>query len=389
MEQADKKNIQTLHCKKCNGWLKLKFKYLNKNIEGVQIHVPDMPGLVCQTCNTIFLPTYSKKFIREIIQSARERGANKVESRKKENLSRYEICQDMNFSYDVMDCKCIPGLEGRLSKQGFFTPVFFNREVLHKYISFDEYKIAIHGNTYGTIFFPQGTSLDFGINPNKKMFCWLGDIEDNVSRKEQYYLISENIESDHDVASEFYAAQIEAEFSSPSDEQLLLQARNNFDQSWSDRYSSNIFEYKNDIFDLVDNLLRPVNWNEEAVRSVILSLTGMCIEVLKKKSIIDAIYEDPHLDPDVGTLKLMETLIEKRYDQFNAKNIMQPFFVLYDFRLVLSHTYPEQTKRKLLDDCFRRLAIPEHEQNFEKLYLYLLKYLKESYSKLTNLLSNN
>lgn len=46
---------------------------------------------------------------------------------------------------------------------------------------------------------------------------WLGDIA-KLDINEQHYLCSENINSDHDIASEFYEGQIEVQWAEPSKE---------------------------------------------------------------------------------------------------------------------------------------------------------------------------
>jgi hypothetical protein len=61
------------------------------------------------------------------------------------------------------------------------------------------------GNTHGTIFRKDDTDLNFGINRNERVFCWLGDLK-KIPKREQQYLLLYNVDSDHDVASEFYAA---------------------------------------------------------------------------------------------------------------------------------------------------------------------------------------
>ena len=346
-----------------------------------------MPILVCPYCKEKYLPDWAKGFICWAIKESKKKGTNVFSAQMTiASQRRYEICKDINFKYDAMDCKCIPGLYRRLSKDGFFTPIFFNREVLHKYISFDKYRVTVHGNTYGSVFFANESCLSFGINRNKKVFCWLGDIEENVSKNEALYLLSENIESDHDVASGFYAGQIEAEFGEPSDEDRLLRERDAFDQSWNAKYSSKIFRYERNIYDLLDDLVRPVNWNKAGVMPVFKSLNGVCIESLCRSAIISAIKnkEAGFNAQTIGSLKLIEKLIIVSHPELDAKTIMMPFFTLYDFRTVLSHDYTKGEEQKKLDFCYERLGIPKNYVNFENLYDKLLEKMTESYSKITD-----
>ncbi len=386
--ENEKIKLQTLHCDNCKDWLKLEYKPFDQTIKGIHITIDKIPILVCPSCKSEYQPDWTKFFIMRIIEDSRKKGTTEFVGTKKakNGTIRYDICPELNFKYDSNDCKVIPGLEGPLSKEGFFTPVFFDRKVLHKYLSFDEYRVDIAGNTYGTIFFANGNDLSYGINRNGKVFCWLGDIEENVPEKERLYLLSENIESDHDVASEFYAASREAEFADYSNENKLLNERSVFDQTWNDKYSSKIFRYDKHIYDILEDLIRPVNWNKKGVIHVFNSINKVCIESLCRDAIIDVIKKKkPDFDAkNMGGLKLMEKLIEVTHPKLNAKEIMKPFFVLYDFRLVLDHDYTEEEEKKKLDFCYERLGIPKDYKRFEKIYDKLLEDLTKSYSKITS-----
>ena len=76
-------------------------------------------------------------------------------------------------------------------------------------------------DSYGTIQLPDGSYFPFGVNRRGEIIAWLGDI-DLLPIDEQHYLRSENIESTHDIASEFYDSQINVVFSAPSKEQQII-----------------------------------------------------------------------------------------------------------------------------------------------------------------------
>lgn len=380
---------QTIHCDNCKDWLKLEYKPFDKTIEEIHIISDGMPILVCPSCKNEYQPDWTKIFIMWIIDESKKRGTKEFKGTKKKGDFRYDICPELNFKYDSNDCNVIPGLQSTFAKEGFFTPVYFNRRVLHKYLSFDEYRIDIAGNTYGTIHFPDGNYLSYGINRNGNVFCWLGDIEEKVPEKERLYLLSENIDSDHDVASEFYAATREAEFADYSNESRLLNERSAFDQFWNDEYSSKIFRYTKNIYDILEDLIRPVNWNKQGVMHVFNSINKVCIESLCRDSIISVIKkEEPNFDPkNTGAMKLLEKLIEVTNPDVDAKEIMKPFFVLYDFRLILDHDYTQEEEKGKLDFCYERLEVAKDYNNFEKLYDKLIAELTKSYSKIVNILS--
>ncbi len=373
--------VQTLHCDNCNGWLKLIYKKFDEIIKEIHISALDMPILVCHDCQEEY-PIDG--IICSIIDVCKKNNRTSFDFKlQKSSNPRYEICKELKFRYDPNDCLFIPGLNGQLCKKGFFTPVFFDKKILHKYLCFNEYEIHVAGNTYGTIFFQDEQSLDYGINRNDKVFCWLGDLED-IPQNEKYYLRSENIPSDHDVGSEFYAGQIEAEFSDLSNENKLLKQRNKFGKSCKDHDCFQIFDYEKNDYEFLGKLLRPVNWNEQGVIYIINSLTKLCVESIYNKNLKTQINK-LNVDIDVKDkkgLKCLEIWVELRLKSLNDKNILNPFFVLSDFRNLLDHKISESEKEKRLESCYQRLEITT--KNFEALYDKLIIELTNSYSILAD-----
>ena len=385
-EESEGMRHQTIHCDNCKNWLKLEYKSFDEIVDGIHIIVEEMPLLICPSCKSKFQPDWTKFFIMWIVEKSKKSRTTVFQGTKKakNGTIRYDICPELNFKYDSNDCKIIPGLESQFAKEGFFTPVFFDRKVLHKYLSFDEYEVQIAGNTYGTIYFKDGDDLSYGINRNGKLFCWLGDIEENVPEAERYYLLSENIESDHDVASEFYAAQREAKFSELSHESMLLKQRSIFEGVCKNQDDFKIFDYEKDEYELLGEIIRPVNWNEKGVTYIINSLTKLCIESIDRKNLKNQVKKmDGSIElGDMGGLKHLEKWIELRLESINAHEITKPFFVLYDFRLVLDHKMNENKIQETLDFCYDRLEITT-DKNFETLYDELVKEITNSYTILS------
>lgn len=222
--------------------------------------------MICPSCDEEYLPDLTKGFVRWIVEESQRQGKRlfKGNVKTEASASRYDLCKDVNFKYDARDCKFIPGLQSSFAKEGFFTPVFFDKKVLHKYLSFDEYRVDIAGNTYRTIFHKDDWTLNSGINRNGKVFCWLGDLGE-IPQKERQYLLSENVDSDHDVASEFYAATREAEFAELSNESQLLKARSEFEALCKSKYGFRVFDHEKEEYAILGELVRPVNWNEKGV----------------------------------------------------------------------------------------------------------------------------
>src|SRR4029077_16182950 len=122
---------------------------------------------------------------------------------------------------------------------------FFNRRGLIKFDHADEYHLGFASRTYGSIHTDANT-ISFGINPNNKVVFWLGDIA-QLPEAEQYYLRSENIESDHCIGSEFYEGQIDCIYTEPSNENKLFALRSEFVDACFTRFGTKIAHLDNEV----------------------------------------------------------------------------------------------------------------------------------------------
>ena len=108
-----------------------------------------------------------------------------------------------------------------------------------RYFYDPRYLCEFHSETYGTI---RAREFDFafGINPNGKVVAWLGDLE-KLPASEQQYLLSENTESDGNITSEFYDAQINCIFTSPIREIEIILLKTKVSEIFQDRFGFALF----------------------------------------------------------------------------------------------------------------------------------------------------
>ena len=130
------------------------------------------------------------------------------------------------FIFDVSDTNKYPGLtRSRDDSPPYLTPVFFTKEVLVRYFYDPRYMCQFYSETYGTISSRSNDfSVPFGVNLNNKVLIWYGDLME-APAYEQAYLGLENVPSDHNIDSEFYDAQIKAEFTAPIREVDIVQLK--------------------------------------------------------------------------------------------------------------------------------------------------------------------
>ena len=220
-----KDHVQRLYCNDCGESLDLAYADFEEEVSAINITIDGLPVLRCPTCGRDHLPDRSRLSIIEVHRQATEKGAPTVGVTRRKLKEDYQFTR-VPFLYDPDDYRYIPGLE-RPFDEGFLTPVFFNRNVLLKYDSAPGYRMRFASNTYGEIVPDDGHSICFGINRHGKVVMWLGDIA-KLPESEQYYLRSENVESDHSIGSEFYYGQIECIFTKPTEENRLLALRSQF-----------------------------------------------------------------------------------------------------------------------------------------------------------------
>ncbi|OZH55741.1 hypothetical protein AFK68_02640, partial [Hydrocoleum sp. CS-953] len=298
-------------------------------------------------------------------------------SLKQEFKKRFDYAK-VEFLYDHIDYDNIPGL--RRGDDGFLTPVFFNLAVLNKYSQHPDYRLDLFSKTYGRIEKKDEFKISFGINRNRKVFMWLGDI-DGLSLNEQHYLRSENVESDHDLCSEFYESQMDLQFSNPSPENTLFRLRWKVIQACQRKRQGDLYKFSGEISQVIENIDRPVFWQEKHINPVIEALNRVMVESLNSKFLKDELRSvvDKGELKNLRSLKLFEKWLEKVLQISNSSDVSLPFYVLYDFRVLSSHLISDSKKNEILKSINKRLELLENNENYEVIYDALINRLIESY----------
>lgn len=138
----------------------------------------------------------------------------------------------MTFKYDQSE---------QITPDGYLTPVYFNKQVLIRYLYDSRFYCDFGSETYGTI----GNSdfyISFGINKNGSVLMWLGDIMGRIPQREKFYLLVENKDPEGETASEFYDAQVNAQFTEPPLEIKALNQVEKLNSAFEAKYAC--FLYK-------------------------------------------------------------------------------------------------------------------------------------------------
>ena len=379
MVNLELEKIQTHYCEICNSWLEFCFDEYTIRVENTIIHLSNIPLLRCDSCAKYYFPQKTKKTIVFANEEAKNQGKSEVRVSPRQDFKRDFNYGQVKFLYDHRDYENIPGLQ-RPWNDGFLTPVFFNLAVLNKYSQHPDYRLDLVSKTYGSISNNNEFDISFGINRSRKVIMWLGDI-DKLPLNEQHYLRSENVESDHDLYSEFYDSQIDCQFSNPSPENALFHSRAEVIKVCKEKRGGYLHTLEGEISKVIENLDRPVFWQDKHVSPVIEALNRVMVESLDSqflKNELKSLVSKKELK-GLRSLKLFEKWLEKVLQLSSFSDISLPFFVLYDFRVLTSHLIPDSKKQETLKSINQRLNLPEENKNYEVIYDVLIIKLQESY----------
>lgn len=409
--KAEVLNVSGLDCEGCGSKLRLvhgdKFIKLNS---GEKIALANVPLLQCGGCQKRYVPYQTKELLGvfqqmlEKTESEKQQQSIDVEEKEedKKEFSAEEIetwydfqkiknmfCNDkfiaekVKFLYDRDDYYFIPGLV-RPWKKGFLTPVFFNIEVLLKYIHHPQYGLDIGADTFGYIYKGDEHYISFGINENNKVIMWLGDIID-LNVEEQFYLRSENIPSDHSIGSEFYEAQIEVRWAEASSERKLLKKRLEFNEKVRDNYNLAVAQLDTETLRVAKNIRKLLVNTNDAFKDLIIPLNELFVEAINNKDISkDLKQKYPELKEELKGkkgIKLLQLWLEKNTTGIDVNVEIAPLFVLYDLRLVSAHLYSDDSREELLESCCTRLGLEGTERNYIMIANTLIGKLDEMYDK--------
>lgn len=401
-----------LDCEKCTG--KLRLIHANKIMtlaNKKKIGFANTPLLVCSSCKKRYIPYMTKDIINGVVQiidecSVEDEKPESVDIIEKEeyeeegkenevnewydfNRIKQEVCNEkyiaekVKFIYDKDDYYFIPGLT-RPWRIGFLTPVFFNIEVLLKYLHHPVYDLDICADTFGQIYKENEHYISFGINENNRVLMWLGDII-GLDINEQFYLRSENIPSDHSIGSEFYEAQIEVTWAEISAEGKLLKERIKFNEKVRNKFNLSIAQLDTETLRVAKNICKLLVNTNEAFKDLMIPLNELFVEAINNKDITKYLKENyPEIKEDIKEkkgIKLLQYWLEKNTVNIDINTEIAPLFVLYDLRLLSAHLYPDESREELLSSCCTRLGLSSIERNYIDISNKLIEKLYEMYKK--------
>lgn len=395
IEEKVIKDKDRLKCS-CGGCLVVKRITNEYKIKNIECKVENIPILECNNCNEkdIVLSFFVKKTIELSIQALEESSINNVKLKKDFNILfnrfiecfnlAYDIKPKLPFKYDILDYYVIPGLF-REYNIGFLTPVFFDLKVLDRYLDDQEYELELKSGSYYTLWKKEEESfaISFGINENKRVIMWLGDILD-LPTKEQYHLLSYNIESDHNLKTEFYNAQILVEWGSESKERNIFKIIGQINKKIMKKYSINLTTLEKETLFYYSQLHIPIKNTKKEFESLINILNKILVENIDTPS-IKKFLETRNIEniKSLGSLKLLAKLIYYacNFNTYNeAETFLSPLFCLYNLRITANHLLSTESETEKLGRSLIKLNIPEEKrENYSYIYQELISQLEETF----------
>lgn len=375
--------VQTYFDERSNEPLHLWFGKHFDIIDNKKVYLTNVPLLKNGKTGDVYYPDKTKQVIAYYLNEANKLDEGGIDLHPKGlGSKRYPYAEEFRFKYSSIDYEYIPGLY-RPWNEGFLTPVYFKIDVLNKYAQHPDYDLDLFSSTYGTISYKNEWDIQFGVNKSKNVIMWLGDI-DSLPEQEKYYLRSENIDSVHCIHSEFYNAQIEVQWSEPSVENRVFGLRSNLSALTKEEHSNSLYMLDGEVSDTILNLDKPVFWEEKHVSPVIESLNRVFVESLNStaiKSIIRELYPSVDVKNKKG-LKLLSLYLEHILKIKEHEELMCPFFVLYDFRILVCHLRSTESRGELLARINERLGLNKDNQAYDLIYDKIFIEMEKSYTNI-------
>lgn len=374
--------FQRIYCSKCGKYMILFYTIFDEEIDNISMRIEGLPILECKYCGNTNLPDKSRAAIIYLHEECIKKNEKKVFTSRRKPNEKFDFTE-VDFNYDSDDYYYLPGLT-RDHDKGFLTPVFFNASALIKFDNSPEYRIQFGSKTYGDIRKEDDYSIPFGINDNGKLVMWLGDIA-RLPIKEQYYLLSENVESDHNIGSEFYDGQIECIFTELSPENELIKCRSDFHEYALNKFGVRLTHLDSETLDMIEELKPPIVISPKENRNIYDILNKINIESINPAILTELLSQKGIESKKLGSLKKLQKLFEKEFPNSNISDLLSPLFVLYDLRIAYSHLTSEEKKETIIKSVCERLGLDSNENRYNIIYDSLIDQLIKCYKSLMNL----
>jgi len=224
----------------------------------------------------------------------------------------------------------------------YLTPVYFNRQVLTRYLYDSRFSCEFASETYGTAHGPD-FCMSFGINKNGSVIAWLGDLQKSIPVRERFYWLVENKDPEREVASEFFDAQVKAVFTEPPAVVRCLNNLSQFNSLFHRKFGIHPYHDRS-IDERIDETRRYKRLllnNSDDFKRFVSEFNEIINENTNNTEVRRLLMERGVAVPDGSKgNKLLQKLYE--FALSDTENLIAPFYYLYDLRLWADHSMGDE-----------------------------------------------
>lgn len=263
------------------------------------------------------------------------------------------------------------------SMGGDLTPVYFNRQVLTRYLYDSRFSCDFASETYGAVHGPD-FHISFGINKNGSVIAWLGDLQDRIPVREQFYWLVENKDPEREVASEFFDAQINAAFTEPPAAVRCLNDLAQFNSAFHRKFGVHPYHDRS-IDERIDETRRYKRLllnNGDDFKRFVSEFNEIINESTNNTEVRRFLTARGITVPDGSKgNKLLQKLYESALS--DTENLIAPFYYLYDLRLWADHSIGDEK----LETVAKKLRVAS-SHDYQRLMETLIAAINLSAEKL-------
>ena len=376
-------------------------------VAGYTIELTVMPILMCTSCGKRHLPMFTKQILHGAYKELLASGQTGMRSAPTGYAKRYSYAESANFDYDHWDYESIPGLnvDYEHAKEGFLTPVYFDKRALVSFANLPEYNVDIFSETYGQLSkcaetdssYAYEWTIPFGFNTNGKLVFWLGDLDSIDDEVSLHLLKAYNVSSDHLLTdSEFYQAQMQCIFSEPIAERQIMLNKRQFINNVKQQFGVDLGHLMEESTEYEATIQRPIVFTTNSVSNVINSFDKVLVEgfnVNGLRSLYEILVDASSRSTGYQEWKsiklingILDALSTRNSISLSVYDTMSPLYILHDYRILLDHLISREEQDKTKQHIIDTLGIQSFD-NQEGIYLEEVSRLKRLFLTLALLTS--
>lgn len=183
--------------------------------------------------------------------------------------------------------------------------------------------------------------------------------------------------SDHHIGSEFYEGQIEVKFTEEAPENRLFRLRSELNEASRSSLGFPIFQVSSEILDSAILVRDPIFDTKTSRAQVAQALNDVYVESLEASQLKNHLKAQGVDVSSIKGIKLLEQLMITLGYSVALRDLMKPFYLIYDLRVSQSHLMTTNSRREKVNSVSARLGMDD-KVTFSEIYEELREALNET-----------